>query len=219
MGKRESLWRGGREWLTFGEIDSIGVVSVKDVKIGKELESYLNNQLIRWSNERNCKVHFKLKFEKLYRRLLFKSDKNGKGVKKKYCGHIIWEEGHDKSELNYKGLELKRSDQSNITRDCLHYFLETLLITDDKEGAIAYVKQKYNDIISGEINIYDISIPKAIRKINYQSQNPWVDGREYAKAEYKYVIREGEKPRLVYLKGGNVICIDDEFDTLQTSIS
>jgi DNA polymerase elongation subunit (family B)/intein/homing endonuclease len=193
--------------------DSIGTMPIKSVGDGQDLEAYFNDQLKKWSHDHNCKVDFKLKFEKLYRRLLFKSDKNGKGVKKKYCGHIIWEEGHEKDELNYKGLELKRSDQSNITRKCLHYFLETLLIKDDKSSAVQFVKEMYNNILSGNISIYDISIPKAVRKVNYQSDNPWVNGINYMKNEYNYIIQEGEKPRLLYLRGGNTICIDDGFDT------
>lgn len=221
----ETVTRTGRELNMFlqsvaksqgyevimGDTDSIGVISLKDVQNGKELEDILNTELKRWSKEHDCAVTFTLKFEKLYRRILFKSDKNGEGVKKKYCGHLIWEEGRDKSELNYKGLELKRSDQSNITRDCLKYFLETLLIDDNPSAATAYVKQKFKEVKYGKANIYEISIPKAIRKIKYVAHNPWVSGIANARDTYNYIIAEGAKPRLIYLKGSE-ICIDDDFD-------
>lgn len=226
----ETVTRTGRELNMFlqsvaksqgydvimGDTDSIGVISLKDVQSGKQLETLLNDKLLQWSNEHNCKVKFTLKFEKLYRNILFKADKTGKGVKKKYCGHLIWEEGIDKShnkELNYKGLELKRSDQSNITRECLKYFLETLLIDNNKEMATSYVKTKYLEVKTGNADIYAISIPKAVRKLSYGSHNPWVNGIKHARDTYQYIIAEGAKPRLIYLKSGDTICIDEDFDT------
>ncbi len=200
--------------VIFGDTDSIGVILVKTVQIGKQLESILNTALSTWSKDRKCTVDFKLKFEKLYRRVLFKADKNGEGVKKKYCGYIIWEEGRDKSnmrELNYKGLELKRSDQAEITRDCLHYFLEKSLIDGNTDDAVAYVKKLYNDVKSGNVNIFNISLPKAIRKVKYNTDNAWVRGINRASTDYNYLIQEGVKPRLIYLRNGE-ICIDEDFD-------
>lgn len=197
--------------------DSIGAIPIETVEEGKRLETYLNNELAKWSRNHNCKVTFTLKFEKLYRRILFKSDIAGKGVKKKYCGHLIWEEGRDKDELNYKGLELKRSDQSNITRDVLHYFLETILIHDNQSSAVSYVRKKYKEVLSGNVDIYEISIPKALRKIRYDTKNPYISGILNAKNNYNYIITEGAKPRLIYLIGDETICIDEDFDTSKIS--
>ncbi len=196
-----------------GDTDAVIVSPIPSVKYGLDYEKYLNEQLHIWSREHNGKVDFKLKFEKLYRRLLYKSEKpNSKiGIKKKYCGHLIWEEGKDKSELNYKGLELKRSDQSNVTRDCLHYFLNEVLINGNQQNAVEYVKTKFKEVYSGEINPFDISIPKAVRKIT-QNSNPWMRGIQYAKEHFNYTLAEGEKPRLLYLKNNNEISIDEDFD-------
>lgn len=196
--------------------DSIFVSPVKSIEEGKSLESYLNDELKTWSVENESRVIFSLKFEKLYRRILFKSDSpDGKGVKKKYCGWIIWEEGKDLSdekELNYKGLELKRSDQANVTRECLRYFLEQVLIEGNVDAAMSHVKKVYNHIVSGkDVNIFDISLPKAVRSVKYHTDNPLVRGIRRAKVDYEYIIREGAKPRLIYLHD-DVICIDDEFD-------
>ena len=203
--------------VVMGDTDSIGVISLSDIAAGKALETHLNNELEKWSRDHNCKVTFTLKFEKLYRRILFKSDIAGKGVKKKYCGHLIWEEGRDKDELNYKGLELKRSDQSNITRDVLHYFLETILIHDNQSSAVSYVRKKYKEVLSGNVDIYEISIPKALRKIRYDTKNPYISGILNAKNNYNYIITEGAKPRLIYLIGDETICIDEDFDTSKIS--
>ncbi len=195
-----------------GDTDAVIISPIDTIEIGLKMELLFNQRLHEWSIEHGCVVDFKLKFEKLYRRLLFKSDKNGKGVKKKYCGFLIWEEGRDCSELNYKGLELKRSDQAELTRECLRYFLEKLLIDGDPDAAVSRVKQAYTDIRDGNINIFDISLPKAVRSVKYANDNAWVRGINTAKERYNYLIQEGAKPRLIYLKNGE-ICIDEDFDT------
>lgn len=197
-----------------GDTDAVFISPIKTADEGLSMENHFNDQLAKWSDDRQCKVKFKLKFEKLYRRILFKSDKKGEGVKKKYCGHLVWEEGHIKDELNYKGLELKRSDQSDITRDVLRYFLDQVLIQGNTQGALQYVKKQYKNIRNGTIDIHTISIPKAIRKVSYNTDNAWVRGIYTAKTEYNYVIQEGVKPRLIYLKRGE-ICIDEDFDISQ----
>ncbi len=196
--------------------DSCFVSPVTSVEQALQLESYFNKKLIEWCDEKGCTVHITLKAEKLFRRILFKAssgDRN-KSSKKKYAGYLIWHEGHDVNELSFMGLELKRSDQSNITKDCLSHFLNTLLIDGNQTRAIEYIKDMYKKVKKGQVNALDISLPKAIRKISYESSNPWVTGIEYAKNEYGYIIGEGIKPRLLYLRDG-VVCIDEDFDIEQ----
>ena len=202
--------------VIYGDTDSCFLNPVKEVAQSLELESYLNKKLAEWCDEKGCAVHITLKAEKLFRRILFKAssgDRN-KSSKKKYAGYLIWHEGHDTDELSFMGLELKRSDQSNITKDCLNHFLNTLLIEGNQNAAIEYIKKLYKMVKAGQVNAFDVSLPKAIRKISYESSNPWVTGIEYAKNEYGYIIGEGIKPRLLYLHNG-VICIDEDFDIEQ----
>lgn len=205
--------------VLYSDTDSSFFSEVKTVEEGLQMQEFLNNKLIEWGNEHGAKVIFSLKFEKLYRRILFKADKKGEGVKKKYCGFLTWEEGEyftDKRELNYKGLELKRSDQSEITRNVLHYFLEKVLIDGDAQVAVDYVKRHYKLVKSGNIPIMQVSIPKAIRKVaNRAVENPWVRGIKYAEVNYNYILSEGSKPRLLYLTCGREICIDEDFDVTQ----
>lgn len=199
--------------VLYSDTDSSFFSKIDDFTKGLEIQDYLNKKLIDWGHDHDAKVVFSLKFEKLYKRILFKKDENGIGVKKKYCGYLIWsEDSGEVSELNYKGLELKRSDQSDITRECLKFFLEHLLIIGDENTALQFVKEKYNQVKSGDINILEISIPKAIRKVKYNTDNAWVRGINTARDEYNYIIQEGVKPRLLYLKQGE-ICIDEDFDT------
>lgn len=193
------------------------VVSPED---GLNVQEYLNEELIKWGREKGAKVQFKLKFEKLYRTILFKVDSTGKrAAKKKYCGHLVWEEGDEKNELNYKGLELKRSDQSVLSKTCLHEFLRLSLVEDDIDGAMTLVKSTYDNALKGKIDPFDISIPRAIRKIDANS--PHARGIINTKQYYNYTIQDGSKPRLLHLVSHPYeICIDEDMPTagLENSI-
>jgi len=206
--------------VIYGDTDS---VFFSEVKTGSEclyFEKWLNEELVKWSDEQGCKIHFKLKSEKLFRRIIFKPKSNDRSQasKKKYAGHLIWEEGRDCDEFKFMGLEIKRSDNSIMTKQCLSYLLETTLLKGEVEKATKFVRDHYRSVLDGTANIYDISIPRELRKTNYNGEkNAWADGKTYALQHFNYTIQEGEKPRLVHLKHGETICIDDGFDTSQIS--
>jgi len=185
---------------------------------GLKIQDNLNKDLLTWGNERNAKVPFSLKFEKWYRTLIFKKGSGGKDVaKKKYCGHLLWEEGQVKNELNFKGIELKRSDQSKISKECLHTFLDLVLMQSKVDEAIAYVRETYKKSLAGQIPYRDASIPKMIRSVGNKS--PHKRGIENTKNILHYIIPDGVKPRLLYLKGDiNEICIDDELELDQSLV-
>jgi DNA polymerase I len=194
--------------------DSVFVSQIHNGQEALELEHYLNTELIKWSKEHGSTVNFQLKAEKVFKTLMFKpkaSNRTESG-KKKYAGHLIWKEGEDLDELAYMGLELKRSDNSIATKQCLQEFLDCAILKNDVDGAIKVVKTSYRNIKKGNVNPYDISLPKEVRKLDYDGKNSWVNGINYARQEYQHAIGEGIKPRLLYLKHG-VICIDDTFDT------
>lgn len=203
--------------ILYGDTDSVFISEVSTVPEALSIESIVNSKLLDWCKEKGCSVPITVKAEKMLERLLFKSSSTDrkKSSKKKYAGYLVWEEGKPKNELKYMGLELKRSDQSNITKECLSHFLNTILIEGNQESAINNIRELYKSIIDGTVNIMDISIPKAVRKISYDSKNSWIQGIEYAHNNYQYNIQEGAKPRLIYLKHDQVICIDDDFDTTQ----
>ena len=124
---------------------------------------------------------------------------------------MLWEEGVVKDELNYKGLELKRSDQSKISKECLHTFLDMVLMQNKVTEAINYVHEIYKKSLTGDLHYRDASIPKMIRSVGNKS--PHARGIENTKTYYHYNIPDGVKPRLLYLKGSiKEICIDDEFE-------
>ena len=193
----------------YGDTDSVFLKGIPDEQAGFEMQNYLNARLVEWANEHQAKVAPTLKFEKLYRKILFKQDASGKGAaKKRYAGHLISKDGEPCSKLSYTGIELKRSDQAELTRTVLQDFLTLLLLHDDEEGACKVVKQAVKAVREGNIDCYSISIPKGVR--NLQGNDPWSRGVRRADEILNLKFPPGVKPRLIYTKGEHSeICIDD----------
>ena len=193
----------------YGDTDSVFLKGIPDEQAGFKMQDYLNARLVEWANEHQAKVAPTLKFEKLYRKILFKQDASGKGAaKKRYAGHLISKDGEPCSKLSYTGIELKRSDQAEITRTVLQDFLTLLLLHDDEEGACKVVKQAVKAVREGNIDCYSISIPKGVR--NLQGNDPWSRGVRRADEVLNLKFPPGVKPRLIYTKGEySEICIDD----------
>jgi DNA polymerase elongation subunit (family B) len=213
--------------IDYGDTDSVFFSPILSPEEGLEIESRLNVMLSEWSKSQGCSIDFSLKFEKLYETLMFKRDSKGlKDAKKKYAGKLIWYEGKAVNQLNFTGLEIKRSDQAIITKDIVREFLEIALMQDNLDGAVHYVKTLYNKVKEGNVSIYDISIPKGVHS---DRDDPHVRGVYNARSLYKHVFDPAIKPRLLYLRASKNIhnkeyetprelCIDDTFtpDILST---
>lgn len=189
--------------------DSVFLKGIANDEAGFEMQSYLNTRLVEWANEHNAKVAPTIKFEKLYRKILFKQDASGKGAaKKRYAGHLISKDGEPCSKLSYTGIELKRSDQAEFTRTVLEEFLTLLLLHDDEESALSVVKKAVKVVENGEVDCYTISIPKGVRNLN--GNDPWSRGARRSDELLGLKFPPGVKPRLIYTKGEHTeICIDD----------
>jgi len=203
----------GKE-VVYCDTDSLFIKEINSVDELTSIEKLMNENLVKWTTSHNGVVPITLKAEKYFERLLFKyKSTEKKAGKKAYAGKLIWNEGQYVSKLSFMGIAVKRSDSSNISKDCLYNFLYKILMEEDTHGAIQYIKKLYKGILNGEANILDISLPKSVRGLDYTKSNSWVNGIAYGRKEYNYIIGEGIKPRLVYLKNNGVICIDEEFDT------
>ena len=203
--------------------DSSFFYQIKTPEEGKIIQDKLNADLAAWGKEKGARVNFTLKFEKLYRRILFKKDEKAKkksrwedlGSKKKYVGHIIWKEGEDYTndrKLNYMGLELVRSDTSKYTKEMLTKFFEIVLIDGDTVAASKFIRKSYKDVKNGKVPYYDLSIPKQIRAAS-RAESPHKRGIDNTLHLFNYTIPDGTKPRLIYVKDYPYeLCIDEEID-------
>lgn len=195
----------------YGDTDSIFIRGIRDPLSGVQLQVLFNDRLAQWSDRKGSRVHFTLKFEKFYRRIIFKKAVSGEVAKKRYAGHLIWKDGKDKDELDFTGIEIKRSDQANITKDLVRKFLTDVLISDDTERAVSDVRAVRRSVLSGECSVHDVSIPKGVKDLS--RNDPWARGVHVCKELFGVNIPQGIKPRLIYIRGTNKeLCITPDMD-------
>lgn len=207
----QSIAKDNGYTVLYGDTDSIFVNEFGSIDEGLEFERICNERLREWGNERGSTVAFTLKFEKLYRRILFKQKKSGEVAKKRYAGHLVWKDHESKNELSTTGMETKRSDQASITKRLLTSFLNKCLIDDTPDEAIREIRQTIKRIRAGQVSIHDVSIPRGNSDPN--ADNPWAHGVKNLASLFSINIDEGAKPRLIYLKGDiEELCITNDVD-------
>lgn len=221
----EEITRRGREinrllqqWIKekgyhpiYGDTDSVFFKEVLSIDDAIELQEYINTHLDSWAKSINITISPSIKFEKLYRVLMFKKKASGKAAKKRYAGHLVWKDGNVKDELSYAGIELKRSDASAYTKTIMEEFLKSVLLMGDDAQAIGKLKDRIQDLLQGKVSIFDIGIPKGIHKMD--RVDAWKRGMENSKKMFGMQFRENPKPRLIYcLRPVDVICLEDGVD-------
>lgn len=195
----------------YGDTDSVFISGVGSVDDGLHLQEVFNAKLAEWSREKGSSVPFTLKFEKYYARLMFKKKLGGEVAKKRYAGYLIWKDGEEVNEISSTGMEIKRSDQSVITKKLLRRFFELCLIDGDMYTAIDEVKATIRDVKSGNVSIHDVSIPKGVKDLT--RDEPWSRGVRNLTEIFNKHINEGAKPRLIYILGDKQeLCITHDMD-------
>jgi DNA polymerase elongation subunit (family B)/regulator of replication initiation timing len=149
-----------------------------------------------------------------------KSDDPTDGVKKKYSQTIKWDEGDviDEPEPKSKGFKLVRSDTAQVTIDVQKGLLDIILTEDEpREHAAEFLKEKYDAVLNGEVDLDQLGIPSSISsdpmdygwseddetgEIKYFTPQPNIRGARYATA---YIdgedINSGSKPLMFYADG------------------
>lgn len=195
----------------YSDTDSVFVLGVRDVNHGIEVQEYLNTRLRdEWTPAHNARVAPQLKFEEYFRTIMFKASSVNleESAKKRYAGHIIFADGKPADRLLYKGIEVRRSDQAEITKTMMMDFLTAALMEDDYDKAIKIIQDTYNSVLSGNIPLLDISIPQGITDM--EKNSPRVRGVLLAEKLFNIPYTGGEKPRLLYTRGNHdTICLYD----------
>ena len=98
----------------------------------------------------------KLEFEKVYCPYLLIA-------KKRYAGvYYTKPEIHDK--IDSKGLEIVRRDNCLLIRQILEKVIKTVLLDNDIDKAVDYIKNTISDLLKNKIDISKLVITKAITK-------------------------------------------------------
>jgi DNA polymerase I len=194
----------------YGDTDSImlefGSTASKDEIIEQAfgVEDHLNGRYDEFAREElgAANHRFEIEFEKLYRRF-FQA-----GTKKRYAGHIIWNEGKDVDDVDITGFEYKRSDIAPITKRVQHEVIDRIVHGEDLSEVKTYVRGVIERFQDGDVNIEQVGIPGGIGKRlgNYDTDTAQVRGAKYANLLLGTNFQRGSKPKRLYLDR-----VDDRF--------
>ncbi|HJJ54570.1 MAG TPA: DNA-directed DNA polymerase [Methanocorpusculum sp.] len=189
--------------VIYGDTDSCFVqlppVALEEtMAIARSLEKELNESYTGFSHEvLGADVnYFSIKFEKIYKRFF-----QG-GIKKRYAGHLIWKEGQDIDKIDMAGLETKRSDSSQMTREVLGTVLEMILKGGGKPAVKAYLSSVIKDYRAGNCPLEKAGIPGGLNKAldDYEHLDAHGRGAEYSNNHLGTHFARGSKPKRLYIK-------------------
>jgi DNA polymerase I len=145
-----------------------------------------------------------MEFEKVYKSIIFVSKRNEEGgAKKKYAVLPYWVNGKMvKDKMEYSGFEAVRSDSPRIAREIQETVLDMVLRKRKREDVDLYLKNTYNDIISGKIPEAKVASPKRIKEslMSYKTANPIVTGALYSNKYLGTRFSRGDKPKFLYIR-------------------
>lgn len=97
-----------------------------------------------------------LEFEKVYFPYLLMN-------KKRYAG-LMWTRPDKYDKMDTKGLETVRRDNCALVREVIQTSLDKILIEQDVQGAIDYVKSQISDLLQNKMDISRLVITKSLNK-------------------------------------------------------
>lgn len=97
-----------------------------------------------------------LEFEKVYFPYLLMN-------KKRYAG-LMWTRPEKYDKMDTKGLETVRRDNCALVREVVQVSLDKILIHQDVNGAIEYVKSQISDLLQNKMDISRLVITKSLNK-------------------------------------------------------
>lgn len=97
-----------------------------------------------------------LEFEKVYFPYLLMN-------KKRYAG-LMWTQPDKYDKMDTKGLETVRRDNCALVREVIQTSLDKILMHQDVQGAISYVKSQISDLLQNKMDISRLVITKSLNK-------------------------------------------------------
>lgn len=178
-------------------------IDIEDIKKkAEEVSDYINNNLI----DIFCKIH---NIDKQYNMLSIKRENIARtaffmNVKKKYCMRIVDMEGVPVDEIFVRGIDIRRSDYSTITKEKLSELIN-LILSDDYSPLrlkefIADTRYEMRNL--AQFGSYKIGKPVSYNKTQYKGDLPaHIRGMKlWNKLEYDHFY-VGSKGYMFRLKG------------------
>ena len=185
--------------VIYGDTDSIAIQAEKEK--GYELEQVINDSLKEWSESHGWEPYLNIKYEKFYNSMLFVEAKGGGGAKKKYAAHQVWLKGKDIDEIEIKGFDAIRRDNSVITKSLQHEILDRIA-----RGNTDELKELVHDTIKsmreGKLPLEKICLKKNLNKdlSGYKGSADFVTAVEYSNKFLGTNIVGGDRINLLHIK-------------------
>jgi DNA polymerase elongation subunit (family B) len=179
--------------VIYGDTDGIMVLSdpEKDLKEqSEEVVGFINIKINEWLLEefglRDADIEIKV--EDLLQKLMIPT-------RKKYA--FLDGEGKRKE----KGLPTVRTDVSNYSREIVSDVIDMIFEEKSKTEVLKYVRSKVVRLRKGEVNPWDIAVPKRITKDfdEYKTKAIHVTAAEYSNKHLDGAFIRGTKPRYIYI--------------------
>ena len=185
--------------VIYGDTDSIAIKVPQEQ--GQELEQVINNSLIEFTGQKGWEPLLNVKYEKYYSSMVFVEAKGGGGAKKKYAAHLVWEKGKERDELDIKGFDAIRRDNSLVTKN-----LQKNVLNKIARGDSEYVKDTMTTTIQKiKDNGYPldhIAMTKTINKnlSDYKNNADFIKAVEYSNQFLGTDIQGGDMIKLLPVK-------------------
>jgi len=184
--------------VIYGDTDSFQIkVNTTDIdeaeRIGKELESLINNQF---------KGVIRVKIECIFKTLLILT-------KKRYAGWAFERvNGKWEDKILMKGIETVRRDWCNLVSETLYEVLEIILKEQNPWKAVKYVKKVINDLQEGKTPLDKLVIVKGISRPlhSYKGVQPHVElVKKMIKRDPASAPGVGDRIGFVIVKGPQLV--------------
>ncbi|UPQ97335.1 catalytic subunit of DNA polymerase delta [Chloropicon primus] len=157
----------------------------KSMDLGEEAAQYVSDTFVK---------PIKLEFEKCYFPYLLIS-------KKRYAG-LLWTETEKYDKMDTKGIETVRRDNCALVRNVVSSCLEKVLIEQDVEGAVSYVKRTISDLLQNKLDMSLLVVTKELSKTSYAAKQAHVElAEKMRKRDAATAPQLGDRVPYVIIKG------------------
>ena len=196
-------------------------VSVPSVEYAIDYVDTLNGYLKEFCREEGITRDLVLKLDRFYSVYLIKKKTeriNGKlvehGVKKRYCGKIVWEDGKPCDYLAIKGFEYVRRDSPPVTKKIQPTIFDLIFekkpekVKEYLKNEVSTIRRKYKE---GELSLDDLAIPVTLnqpltfyggtnKRGNKKGIPPYARGAIYSNEWFGTEIRGGDQIKMLYVE-------------------
>ena len=207
--KEVMRWFEERELkVVYGDTDSIflemGKWNIEQMKqFNNEINEHFKTFFKQFGVENKNNI-FELEFEEVYKTIFFKKGSDGKGVKKRYAGRIIYKDDFDVDELGITGFESRRSDSPEVGRAFMKHILKDIVYEIPKEEIDDYIAD-FKIKIREEFTPEQIGLPMGITKSfgEYKNTPIHIRAAKLANEKHKAQIKQGDKIKYIFVEDLN----------------